>query len=126
MSTISEYQKTGFTVVPALFSRERVVEIKRNAIQLLAETGPLDIPSGVTVWMADQLDDAIRKFVSDPGLVQVVRDLIGDDPEFLSVKSVFKSAKKRFPSPWHQDWFPCTGCQARSPFTTVPCTSVRR
>jgi phytanoyl-CoA hydroxylase len=105
MSTVSEYQIIGFTVVPGMFSRERVVEIKRKVIQLLVEIGRFDDPSGVNVWMADQLDDAIREVVTDRGLVQVVRDLIGETPEFLSVKSVFKSAENRFPSPLHQDWF---------------------
>ena len=105
MSTVSEYQTTGFTVVPGLFSRDRVVKMKRTVIELLKEIGRLDIPSGVTVWMADKLDENIRDFVTDPDLVQAVRNLIGETPEFLSVKSVFKSAEKRFPSPWHQDWF---------------------
>ena len=105
MSYVSEYQATGFTVIPGLFSRERIAEIKRKAIRLLTEIDRLNVPSGVNVWMADQIDETIREVVTDPGLVQVVRDLIGKAPEFLSVKTVFKSAGKRFPSPWHQDWF---------------------
>jgi len=105
MPHVSEYQATGFTVIPGLFSRERIAEIKRDAIRLLTEMDRLDVPSGVNVWMADKIDDTFREVVADPGLVKIVRDLVGETPEFLSVKTVYKSAEKRFPSPWHQDWF---------------------
>ena len=39
-----------------------------------------------------------------PGLVDILREIIGSDLEFLSVKAVIKNVATRFHSPWHRDW----------------------
>ena len=105
MTLAEQYEKNGFVIVPEVFSRDRVAAIKDAAIRELKAIDRLKTPSGVNVWMADQLPGDLRSAVLDPALAVFVRELIGDPVEFLSVKTVFKSPEKCFASPWHQDWF---------------------
>lgn len=101
----ASYQNRGFVTVRGLFSPREAAAIKADAIRILTRDGKLGVASGVNVWMADELGDLMKRTVTEPRLTAVIRTLIGDQPEFLSVKTVFKSADKRFASPWHQDWF---------------------
>ena len=105
MNLQAEYQNKGYVSVPGIFTRQQVRAIKADAIRILTRDGKLGTPSGVNVWMLDQIDPSLLQPVIDPRLVGILRELIGDSPEFLSAKTVFKSGTKRFPSPWHQDWF---------------------
>jgi hypothetical protein len=105
MTPAEQYETYGFVIVPEVFTRDRVAAIKAAAICELKSIDRLKTPSGVNVWMADQLPGDLRTAVLDPALAVIVRELIGDPVEFLSVKTVFKSQDKRFASPWHQDWF---------------------
>ena len=54
-----------------------------------------------------------------PRLGKVLRQLLGEDVEFLSTKPVLKTGKIRHASPWHQD-FPCALLPTPSPAWPPP------
>lgn len=124
MPLTQEYRKNGFVIVPKVFTRDQVAAIKEAAILELEEIDCLKTPSGVNVWMADEMPDDLRAAVMNPSLTAVVRELIGDPSEFLSVKTVFKSREKRFASPWHQDWFYWNGAAKLSAWVALDSASV--
>jgi ectoine hydroxylase-related dioxygenase (phytanoyl-CoA dioxygenase family) len=111
-------------IVPKVFSADRVAAIKAVCISELKAIDRLTTPSGVNVWMADEMPDALKAVVIDPALSAVVCDLIGDPSEFLSVKTVFKSREKRFASPWHQDWFYWKGAAKLSAWVALDPATV--
>jgi phytanoyl-CoA hydroxylase len=102
---VAQYEQEGYVVVPNLLDAELAQAWKSILKQRLAEEGKLDEPSGVRVWMSDQMDPFTRSRVLDTKIGQILQQLIGPNIEFLSVKAVFKNAKTTFNSPWHQDWF---------------------
>ncbi|MFN8442549.1 MAG: phytanoyl-CoA dioxygenase family protein [Caldilineaceae bacterium] len=102
---VAQYHRDGFVVVPDLISQEEAILWKEKLKERLAEEGLLgNIPSGVRVWMADNMDSYSSSQLQSPTMVHILQQLIGPDVEFLSFKAVFKNAKTNFPSPWHQDW----------------------
>jgi phytanoyl-CoA hydroxylase len=102
---VARYVRDGYVVVPNLIGEEVAQEWKAILKARLAEEGKLNEPSGVRVWMSDELDAFTRSRVLDDKIGQILQQLIGPHVEFLSVKAVFKNAKTTFNSPWHQDWF---------------------
>lgn len=105
MSLVDEYREKGFVVVRGLYSPEEASAIKERTMEVLRDADALDEPSGVHVWMAEGLDESLRRVVTDPRIARIVRPLSGEEAEFLSVKSVYKNADLGFASPWHQDWY---------------------
>lgn len=102
---VEQYQRDGYVVVQNLFDEAAVSEWKAILKARMAEEGKLDEPSGVRVWMADNMDAYTRDSVQDPKVVAILQQLLGPNVEFLSMKAVFKNAQTTFNSPWHQDWF---------------------
>jgi phytanoyl-CoA hydroxylase len=102
---VEQYARDGYVVVPHLVDEAVAQEWKAILKQRLIDEGKLDEPSGVRVWMSDQMDDFTRTQVLDEKIGKILQQLIGSHVEFLSVKAVFKNAKTSFNSPWHQDWF---------------------
>lgn len=119
-----DYQKNGYVIIPKIFTEDQVSAIKEAAIDELEAIDRLGTPSGVNVWMADELPDDLRAAVMNPSLTAIVRELIGDSSEFLSVKTVFKSRDKRFASPWHQDWFYWNGAAKLSAWVALDSATV--
>ena len=101
---IDAYQRDGYIVLPSLFNVEDVSLWKAKLQKKLATENRLDEPSGVRVWMRDEMDPVTAANVQSAPLIQALTQLIGPEIEFLSVKAVFKNAKTSFNSPWHQDW----------------------
>ncbi len=124
MTLAEQYEQNGFVIVPKIFTAEQVAAIKDAAILELEEIDCLKTPSGVNVWMADELPDDLQAAVMHPSLTAIVRELIGDQSEFLSVKTVFKSSEMRFASPWHQDWFYWNGAAKLSAWVALDSASV--
>jgi len=101
---VEEYQRNGYVVMGNLFDCQEVAQWKTQLQQKLTAENMLDEPSGVRVWMCDEMDPVTEANTQKPELVHILNQLIGPDIEFLSVKAVFKNAKTTFNSPWHQDW----------------------
>ena len=102
---VMQYHEVGYVVAQSLLDTEAAVGWKDQLKARLTQAGEIDEPSGVRVWMADNMDRVTHKHVCAPKLTRALQQLIGPDVEFLSVKAVFKNAKTSFASPWHQDWF---------------------
>jgi hypothetical protein len=102
---VAQYHRDGYVVARALFSETAATQWKALLKARLTTYGGLNEPSGVRVWMVDDMDPLTRDNVGSARLVAALAQLIGPDIEFLSVKAVFKNAQTTFPSPWHQDWF---------------------
>ncbi len=101
---VETYHRDGFLVVPKLYEPETMLEWKRRVLALL-EAEKFADKSGVRVFWENTLPDYFRAAMSDERAVPILKQLIGPDVEFLSVKAVFKNDSTRFQSPWHQDWF---------------------
>ncbi|MFN8490470.1 MAG: phytanoyl-CoA dioxygenase family protein [Caldilineaceae bacterium] len=102
---VAQYQRDGYVIVPDLISPDEASAWKEKLKERLATEGLLgNIPSGVRVWMADNMDPFSRAQFQSPRMVAILQQLIGPNIEFLSYKAVFKNAKTAFRSPWHQDW----------------------
>lgn len=102
---VAQYHRDGYVVVPELIEPAEAIEWKEKLMQRLADEGLLgNIPSGVRVWMSDNMDPYSSMQLGSPSMLHILQQLIGPNIEFLSFKAVFKNAKTDFSSPWHQDW----------------------
>jgi len=102
---VAQYHRDGYVIVPDLISPDEASAWKEKLKERLATEGLLgNIPSGVRVWMADNLDPFSSAQFQSPRMTAILQQLIGPNVEFLSYKAVFKNAKTAFRSPWHQDW----------------------
>ena len=102
---IAQYHRDGYVVVPGLLGQAEAIEWKEKLKERLADEGLLgNIPSGVRVWMSDNLDAFSSAQLQSQAMRTILQQLIGPHVEFLSFKAVFKNAKTSFNSPWHQDW----------------------
>lgn len=101
---VAQYQRDGYVVVPDLIGPDEAIEWKARLKARLQDEGNLEIPSGVRVWMCDNMDPYSNAQLQSPRIVAILQQLIGPSVEFLSYKAVFKNAKTAFSSPWHQDW----------------------
>lgn len=101
---VAQYQRDGYVVVPDLIDPAAAIEWKAQLKARLHAEGNDLIPSGVRVWMCDNLDVYSSSQLQSPRMVAILQQLIGPDVEFLSYKAVFKNAQTTFRSPWHQDW----------------------
>jgi hypothetical protein len=103
-SNAERYARDGFAVLRGLYTADEMLDWKRRATEILRAQHKLNEPSGVVVWMADALDPFFRERMRDECVVRILRELVGENVEFLSVKPVFKNSATTFASPWHQDW----------------------
>jgi len=101
---VAQYRDAGYLIVPNLLTPQTAATWKEKLKARLAAEGKLDEPSGVRVWMADNLDPFSAEQIQTPATIAILQQLIGPNVEFLSMKAVFKNAKTNFNSPWHQDW----------------------
>ncbi len=100
------FERDGFLVVNRIYDAEEMVSWKEAVVRIMREEGSLDnLPSGVRVWMLDELHPFFRERMKDPCVIDVLRRVVGPDLEFLSVKAVYKNRSTTFESPWHQDWY---------------------
>jgi hypothetical protein len=101
---LQAYQRDGFLLVEHLFSPQEMQKWKDRVVQLLNDS-TYKGKSGVQVWFHDQLPPDLLGLMTDDRVVQILRQIIGENVEFLSVKTAFKSASTRFATPWHKDRF---------------------
>jgi phytanoyl-CoA hydroxylase len=101
---VAQYHRDGYVVVRGLISAREAVEWKEAIKERVTELGKLNEPSGVCVFMPAMMDAYTSDKVQDEKTVGILKQLIGPNVEFLSVKAVFKNAKTSFSSPLHHDW----------------------
>ncbi|NQZ70041.1 MAG: phytanoyl-CoA dioxygenase family protein [Lentisphaeria bacterium] len=100
MSSISQQFNTdGFYLCRSLFTADEMQDLKMHCVELLIEENL----SGVDVFPADTCTENLRAISCDQRFVKILKEIIGPQVDFLSVKTVIKSSKTSFPSPWHQD-----------------------
>ena len=101
-----DFNKTGYAIVPNLFSRDEVQSLKLECIDILEtvkkETGS-EQGHGVHVGLAAR-SSVFQEAVEDKRILDVLEEILAPNIEFLSDKVVFKSDSMTFASPWHQDW----------------------
>ncbi len=101
-----KFDKTGYAIVPNLFTRKEAQQLKFECIDILdavkAETGNV-AGHGVCVGLAAR-SPVFQEAVGDARLLDILETILAPDIEFLSDKVVFKSDSMTFASPWHQDW----------------------
>src|SRR5687768_10776036 len=101
---VQAYHRDGFLLVEHLYSPEEMDRWKARVVQLLKESTYAG-KSGVQVWFHDQLPPDLLGLMCDDRVVAILRQIIGPNVEFLSVKTAFKTASTRFATPWHKDRF---------------------
>jgi hypothetical protein len=101
----TEFEENGFVIVKGLFPAEEMGEWKERIHKKLLDKGWDQNPSGVSVWMLDDVDEYFLGKLTHPTLVEKLKTIMGPNIEFLSVKPVYKNSTTRFESPWHQDWW---------------------
>ncbi|WOO43414.1 phytanoyl-CoA dioxygenase family protein [Rubellicoccus peritrichatus] len=103
-SIAEQYQNDGYIIAKGLYSALEMEDWKTRIVKRLEEKGWANDPSGVSVWMVDDLDAFFTEKMTEPKIINILKEVIGPNIEFLSVKPVFKNSSTRFGSPWHQDW----------------------
>jgi phytanoyl-CoA hydroxylase len=103
MEMVSEdrvsFEKNGFLLKANVFSRDDMDALKAHCKEQITE----DNETGVYVYPGDRCSKALNDICCHPGLVDVLKDIVNKNVEFLSVKTVYKSGDLTFSSPWHQD-----------------------
>ena len=101
-----DFNQTGFSIVPNLFSRNEVQSLKLECIDILEavrkETESA-AGNGVLVGLAAR-SSVFQEAVGDERILDILSQILAPNIEFLSDKVVFKSDSVTFASPWHQDW----------------------
>ncbi|NGP45542.1 phytanoyl-CoA dioxygenase family protein [Bacillaceae bacterium SIJ1] len=95
------FNREGYVVIKSLLSEHEVHILKDEAVKVLNDKQVNN--EGVYLGMA-VASPAFKKFAANPKLVTALKEIIGNDVVFLSVKIVFKNAGTDFGSPWHQDY----------------------
>jgi len=109
-----DFQKRGYLILRDFFSISEVTDLKENLKKSLVGEEQERIgyvPHGIRVWFAKESPDYLKKFIYLASIKNNLESLFQSPVEFLSVKTVFKSALVKTPSPWHQDrayWGGCT------------------
>src|SRR5689334_6573799 len=75
---VAQYQRDGYVIVPDLISPDEASAWKEKLKERLAIEGLLgNIPSGVRVWMADNLDPFSSAQFQSPRMTAILQQLIG-------------------------------------------------
>lgn len=101
-SLAARYERDGFVVLPDLFSAEECDRLKVEARRVLDASGKPN--SSVHVHVAAS-SPMYRALAADPRLVAPLSAVMPHGVMFLSDKIVYKSADKKFATPWHIDCF---------------------
>ncbi|WP_308635290.1 phytanoyl-CoA dioxygenase family protein [Paenibacillus silvisoli] len=96
-----EFKQNGFVFLKGLFAKEEVRKLKEEGKAIIAEHG-VD-SSGVFLTLAAK-SELFKQAAAAPGLVPVLKAIIGERVIFMSDKLVFKTVGTDFGSPWHQDY----------------------
>lgn len=98
----ARYERDGFVVLPDLFSAAECEKLKIEARRVLDERAKPG--ASVHVHVAAR-SPAFLALAKDPRVVGPLRAVMPQGVMFLSDKIVYKSADKKFATPWHIDCF---------------------
>ena len=98
---IASFEENGYLAIKGLFSLTEMESGKQAAKEMVEDQAGA---SGVFGRKADVIPGVFARLACNPLLVRVLCGLIGPEIEFLSAKTVFKSGRITFDSPWHQDY----------------------
>jgi len=136
LSPAARYDRDGFIIVPDLLSVEECETLKNEARDVLARHAK----PGASVYVHVSVVSArFRALSGDPRIVKLLKPVMPHGVMFLSDKIVYKSADKKFPTPWHIDcyywrntrpklsvWIPLDDATAENGTLTVVPGSHRR
>lgn len=101
-SLSARYERDGFVILPDLLSAEECDRLKVEARRVLDEHAKPGSSVHVHVAVVSPL---YRALAFDPRIVRPLSAVMKHGVMFLSDKIVYKSADKKFPTPWHIDCF---------------------
>jgi ectoine hydroxylase-related dioxygenase (phytanoyl-CoA dioxygenase family) len=116
---IDEYNRVGAIVVPDVLSADEVYELRRvtdefvqksrtlsshDEIYDLEDSHSANEPRVRRIKTPHRRHPAYGRLVRHPGIVSVLRDLLGQDIRFDTAKLNMKSASFGAAVEWHQDW----------------------
>jgi hypothetical protein len=93
----ASYVRDGFLVARNLYAADEMLDWKRRVVEILRARNKLDEPSGVVIWMSDQLDSFFRERMRDKCVVRILQGLVGDNVEFLSSNPSSKTTPRNSP-----------------------------
>ena len=99
-----QFERDGFTIAKNLYTVQEMNDWKQRIKEKMIAEGWDKEPSGVKMWMVEDLDSFFKEKLTDPRIASILEGIIGPNIEFLSVKPVFKNNTVAFGSPWHHDW----------------------
>ena len=101
-SLSKEFEKNGFILAKNIFSKKEALNIKASIKNGLMKDFE-DEKTGVNVFFHENVPQWLTKTMCDQRIISILKDILGNNIEFLSVKVVKKSGKISFGTPWHQD-----------------------
>src|SRR5678815_1394645 len=96
----AQYDADGYCIVHNLLSADECHRLKSEALRVLAEHAK---PGASYYVGVAAVSPQYAALAVDQRLVAVLRRIMPDGVMFMSDKFVFKSADKRFATPWHID-----------------------
>ena len=102
LSPAARYDRDGFIVVPNFLSVEECEKLKTEARGVLDKHAK----PGASVYVhVAVVNEKFRALAEDPRIVKLLKPVMPHGVMFLSDKIVYKSADKKFPTPWHIDCY---------------------
>ncbi|MBP9912744.1 MAG: phytanoyl-CoA dioxygenase family protein, partial [Opitutaceae bacterium] len=96
------YARDGFVIMPDLLSVEECEKLKAEARSVL----DTHAKPGSSVYVhVSVVNPTFRALAEDARVVSILKPVMPHGVMFLSDKIVYKSADKKFPTPWHIDCF---------------------
>ena len=98
----ARYERDGFVILPDLLSAEECDRLKLEARRVLDEKAQ---PGSSVHVHVSAVSPTFRTLAADPRIVAPLSAVMPHGVMFLSDKIVYKSADKKFATPWHIDCF---------------------
>ena len=96
------FARDGFCILPDVLTAAECDALKTEARRVLTEHAQPG--SSVHVHVA-AVSEPFRALAADPRIVEPLKAVMPHGVMFLSDKIVYKSPDKKFPTPWHIDFF---------------------
>jgi ectoine hydroxylase len=101
-SLAARYERDGFVILPDVFSPAECATLKTEARRVLTERAK---PGSSVHVHVSAVSPTFRTLAEDPRLVEPLSQVMPQGVMFLSDKIVYKSADKKYATPWHIDCF---------------------
>ena len=101
-STLEDYERDGFLIIPDLISGEECDRLKTEAKKILHQKAQSDLSVHVHASVSSPL---YHEFHNHGRITDILKKIMPNGVMFLSDKIVVKTADKTFATPWHIDCF---------------------